>query len=253
MINIAVSGALGKIGSYICEIIEESEGLAISGLLERNGHPEAGKLYHGQEITCSPEIAFKGASAVIDFSSPENAAVHAAACIEKKAGIVIGTTGISKDVTEELKKISEKIPVLVSPNMSIGVNLLFKVIGEMNQLLTGYDREVVEAHHSRKADAPSGTAMEIARILQKPGDRLVYGREGCIGPRKKDEIGVFAVRGGNIIGEHTVMWISENDRIEVTHRAQSRKMFAEGAVRAAVWIAEKGRKPGYYSMHDVLK
>ncbi|MDA3792601.1 MAG: 4-hydroxy-tetrahydrodipicolinate reductase, partial [Elusimicrobia bacterium] len=180
-------------------------------------------------------------------SSLQNARI----CASEVVPLAIGTTGFSPKELETIKGYSENTPVLVSPNMSIGVNLIFKMVKEITDRLPGYEKEIIEAHHNRKVDSPSGTAKKIADIIAGKDDKYIYGRAGSAGPRDKNEIGIHAVRGGNIVGEHTVMWISPYDRIELTHRAGSRKAFAEGAVRAAVWLS--GRKNGFYGMGDVLK
>ncbi len=170
--------------------------------------------------------------------------------------MVIGTTGFSKDQIEVLRSLSGEIPLVMAPNMSVGVNLLFKVLKDVARVLgDDYDIEIIEAHHRMKKDAPSGTALKMAQViadaLQRNLDEVgVYARKGIIGERTKQEIGIQTVRAGDIVGEHTVLFGGLGERIEITHKASSRDTFARGALRAAMWVAD--RKPGLYDMQDVL-
>ena len=170
--------------------------------------------------------------------------------------MVIGTTGFSAAQLEELKSLARQVPCVCSPNMSVGVNLIYKVIGEMARTLgEEYDIEVIEAHHRLKKDAPSGTALKIAEVLAQAVNRDldqvgVYARRGLVGERKKQEIGIQTIRAGDIVGDHTVLFGGMGERIEVTHRASSRDTFARGALRAARWVVKQS--PGIYDMMDVL-
>ena len=169
---------------------------------------------------------------------------------DKKKPIVICTTGIAKEGLAKIKSASSEIPIVFSPNMSVGVSLLFKLVGEVADIIPDYDVEIVEAHHNQKKDAPSGTALKLAEIISsKLNLEHVYGRCGNVGARKK-EIGIHAIRAGDIVGDHTVIFATNGERIELTHRAQSRDTFAVGAVKAAKWVF--GKKPGLYTMQDVL-
>ncbi|MEA3506912.1 MAG: 4-hydroxy-tetrahydrodipicolinate reductase [Elusimicrobiota bacterium] len=251
MTNICVIGARGRMGINICSVINDNPATEISGLAERPGHEDIGKEINGIEVKGSLKEALSGADAAIDFSSVEATLQNAQICSEAGIPLVIGTTGFSPKEKDILKKYSRKSALLLSPNMSVGVNLIFKIAKEISERLPGYEKEIIESHHSRKVDAPSGTAMKIAQMIAGKEDEYIYGRRGEAGPREKNEIGIHAVRGGNIVGEHTVIWIGPYDRIELTHRAASRKLFAQGAVRASIWIARKEK--GFYSMEDVLK
>ena len=193
---------------------------------------------------------------LIDFTSPEATLEHVRACADHHRPIVVGTTGFSKEEVEEVRKYTDKISCVLAPNMSIGVNLSFKILAEVAQALgDDYDVEIVEAHHRMKKDAPSGTAMKMAQVLSTALNRNldevgVFARKGIIGERSRKEIGVQTVRAGDIVGEHTVYFAGKGERIEITHRAHSRDTFAAGAVRAALWVSAK--KSGMYDMQDVL-
>lgn len=211
----------------------------------------------GEKIVSSKLEAFQEAGGVIDFSSPASTMESISAAKEKNLPIVIGTTGFKDAEIQEIEKNSKTIPILMAPNMSIGVNLLFKLVESAARVLSGkdFDVEVIEAHHRYKKDAPSGTAMRIGEILAKELNLdikkdLKYGREGMIGERSSREIGMHAIRAGDIVGEHTIFFTSLSERLELTHRAQSRDTFASGAIAAIKFLI--GREPGRYSMIDVL-
>jgi 4-hydroxy-tetrahydrodipicolinate reductase len=193
------------------------------------------------------------ADVVVDFSTP--AATLALAAVAAAAGtaLVSGTTGLGDEVRAALDRVSARIPLLWEPNMSVGVHVLTRLVAQATASLEGWDLEVVETHHRAKVDAPSGTALRLAEAMQQAragSTRLVHGREGKPGPRGAGEIGVHAVRGGDVIGDHVVHFLGGGERLELTHRATSRDVFAHGALRAARWIA--GRPPGRYSLGDVL-
>ncbi|MGM0441438.1 MAG: 4-hydroxy-tetrahydrodipicolinate reductase [Elusimicrobiota bacterium] len=251
MLKIGVSGGRGRMGQKITGLILDNPDLKLSGVLENPDHGDCGKTIDGIKVSSDIEEVVKKSDVMIDFSSPENTLKVAKVCSAEKVKLVIGTTGFTKKQKEKIKKYASSVPVLLAPNMSVGVNIIFKIAKEISQSIPGYEKEIVEAHHNKKADAPSGTAQKLADIISKKEDRQVYGRKGRVGERDKNEVGIHAVRGGNIVGEHTVMWIGPHDRIELTHRASSRGLFASGAVRAALWLAgeEKNR---LYSMQDVL-
>jgi 4-hydroxy-tetrahydrodipicolinate reductase len=216
-----------------------------AGLLARVGElgvPLSGKL------TGKPDVA-------IDFSAPAATLALARDCARVGVPLLIGTTGLPTETRAEIEgKIAARIPVLVAANMSLGVNLLLRLVETAARALPGYDAEIIEAHHRRKKDAPSGTARELAnRLLEALGrgeGALIYGREGNVGARTSEEIAIHAVRGGDIVGDHTVLFAGEGERIELTHRASSRDVFAQGALRAARFLVQQG--PGLYSMQDVL-
>jgi len=195
------------------------------------------------------------ADVYIDFSTPEATTSVARAARDKPCAAVIGTTGLSDVALSAIDDLSGVAPVLVAANFSLGVNLLIGLAESAARALPGFDLEVVELHHRRKRDAPSGTAIALARALARGrgvgyDEAKRYERSGDVGPRTDDEIGVVAVRGGDIVGEHTAFVIGDNERIELTHRAASRSLFADGAIAAARWL--QGRAPGHYTMRDVL-
>jgi len=200
--------------------------------------------------------ALAGCDVLIDFTRPEATLAHLDACVAAGTGIVIGTTGFDDAGKAAIRRAAERIGVVFSPNMSVGVNATFKLLEMAAKMMNrGYDIEIIEAHHRHKVDAPSGTALKMGETIaaalgEKLADVAVYAREGHTGERRTGSIGFATVRGGDIVGEHTVYFIGMGERIELTHRAMSRDMFARGAVRAAAWLA--GQKPGLYDMQDVL-
>ncbi|HBO83514.1 MAG: 4-hydroxy-tetrahydrodipicolinate reductase [Deltaproteobacteria bacterium GWC2_42_11] len=264
MIKIIVAGALGRMGTSIINVIKETEGVFLAGALEMPDHPAIGKdlsefLNFGRKgvrITDDIEGIVKDADCIIDFSHPEASIDNLEIAVKDKKAIVIGTTGFSHQQRDRIKELSQKTRVVLAPNMSVGVNLLLKVISDVARVLgKDYDVEIIEAHHRLKKDAPSGTAMRIAEVIADALNRdldkvAVYERKGIIGERKRDEIGIQTVRAGDIVGDHTIIFGGLGERLEITHRAHSRDTFARGAVRAAVWIVKQ--KDGIYDMQDVL-
>jgi len=195
------------------------------------------------------------ADVLVDFSFPSSSARHALLAAELKKPIVVGTTGLNREEKDSLKKASARTAVLCSPNMSMGVNILDAAIGRIAKALANYDIEIIETHHAQKKDAPSGTALRLAETAAAArgvhlDNAAVYGRKGNTGERTPGQIGVHAVRAGDVVGDHTVIFASEGERLELTHRASNRDCFALGALRAAQWIAK--RPPGLYDMRDVL-
>jgi 4-hydroxy-tetrahydrodipicolinate reductase len=263
-IKVAVTGAAGRMGRMVIGAISVDDELVLTGALEVSGNPaigtdagaNAGTGDLGVTITDDIKKAIEGTDILIDFSTPESTVKAVAAAADMKVAVVTGTTGIDDAGTAEIKRHSKAIPIVMAPNMSMGVTLLFKLAGEVAELLgDDFDVEIVEAHHNQKADAPSGTAKRlfetIAKALKRdPKEAGVYGREGMVGKRTGKEIGVFAVRAGDIVGEHTVIFGGIGERLELVHRAHSRMVFVSGAVRATKWL--KGKSPGLYSMNDVL-
>jgi 4-hydroxy-tetrahydrodipicolinate reductase len=193
---------------------------------------------------------------VIDFSAPTSSLANLAQVAQRKRAMVIGTTGFTSQQTGELNRLAQQVSCVFSPNMSVGVNVLFKILAEIAKTLGDeYDIEVIEAHHRLKKDAPSGTAMKIAEVLARAMNRDlgqvgVYERHGMIGERTRNEIGVQTIRAGDIVGDHTILFGGMGERIEVTHRAHNRDAFARGALRAARWVV--AQPPGLYDMLDVL-
>lgn len=260
--RIAVNGAAGAMGKRVVSLIAEAEDCELVAALEAPGHPDLGKdagAVAGTEplgVQLSCELSGKP-EVLVDFSTPEATLARARDCADGGVAILIGTTGLSAEQRAEIEEqIASKVAVLIAPNMSLGVNLLYSLVEHTARALpTGYDIEIVETHHRRKKDAPSGTAMELARRICRTLERdedsvLRYGRHGPVGQRGTEEIAIHAVRGGDIVGEHVVIFAGEGERIELTHRAGSRQVFALGAIQAARFLLNQ--PPGLYSMQDVL-
>jgi len=248
-------------GQRVTTLALEDPDLQVVGALEREGHECLGKDYGN--VLATGEMGVKveetiecEADVLVDFTSPESTAARAKQAADAGIGLVVGTTGMQEAHKTHLASASQKVPCLYAPNMSLGVNVLFRVAGEVARILgQSTDIEIVEAHHNQKKDSPSGTAVRLAEIVCEALGRdypegVVYGREGMVGARPEGEVAVHAVRGGDIVGEHTMLFASQGERIELVHRAQNRDIFARGALRATKFVA--GRSPGMYSMADVL-
>ena len=261
MIKAVLCGALGRMGKSILETAEEDPEVDIIGGVE---HPDCikdrdlGKAsgissYSGKPLTSRLEELIGSCDIIIEFSGNTQAAAgHAKLASASGKGIVIGTTGFSERELEQIKECANSIPLLLSPNMSIGINLLFKLIEVAVNVLKdkGFDIEIMEIHHKFKKDAPSGTAVKMFEIIKGLTEKeACFGRKG-IHERKEEEVGIFALRGGDVVGDHTVYFLGTGERIELTHRATSRKTFAKGTIEAVKWL--KNKKPGLYSMFDVL-
>ncbi len=264
MIRVGVAGIAGRMGSRIAQLVCEDSDMELASGWEHPQHEAVGKPLQryvpnaGSELNVLNDIkeAVSEVDVVIDFTHPEASLYHAEICAKEKKPIVIGTTGFSSDQLEEIKKLSLSMPVVLAPNMSIGVNVLFKLVEYTAKLLGDeFDVEIIEAHHRFKKDAPSGTALKIGQLIAEAMGRnfsevAVYERKGFTGERSRNEIGMQTIRAGDIVGEHTVIFASLGERIEITHRAHNRDNFARGAIRAAKWIS--GKEPGLYDMQDVL-
>ena len=264
MIKVAITGAAGRMGGRIITLVTEAEGLEVAGAVEMAGHAKLGEdagYIAGcgnldVAITDSLEKALADADLLIDFTWPEVTIANAVVCEKLGKAMIVGTTGLKPEQREVITQVAESIPVVFAPNMSVGVNVCFKVLKDIAKTLgEGFDVEIVELHHNKKKDSPSGTAVRMGEIVADALDRdydqvANYHREGMCGERTQKEIGMQTVRGGDIIGEHTVYFIGMGERIELTHRAMNRDMFARGAVRAAGWLGGKGA--GLYDMQDVL-
>ena len=265
MIKIGVSGAAGKMGRRITALCREYEGLQLCGAFERAGHKDIGKDIGlvvgigeaGIMLQDSIEKIIDHVDIIIDFTSIESTRENLSIASHKGKAMVIGTTGMSREDMKSVEPMLKKIPCVMSSNMSLGVNLLLKVLQDIARVLgDDYDIEIVEAHHRLKKDAPSGTALKMAQVIADAVKRNldevgVYARHGIIGQRTKKEIGIQTVRAGDIVGEHTVLFGGLGERIEITHKASSRDTFARGALKAALWLA--GKPAGLYDMQDVLK
>lgn len=267
MIRISIPGAAGRMGRTLIAEIAAGKDVELSAAVEPPGHPalgqDAGLLAGidalGVELTDDLEQMIAGADAVIDFTLPEVTATLAQHCAEKNVPLVIGTTGLSDEQSERVRSAARAIPIVWAPNMSVGVNVLCRLVSEATRLLAEqYDIEIVEAHHRHKVDAPSGTAIRLAQVVADASaslgsldERACYGRRGIVGKRPPNEIGIHTVRGGEIPGEHTIMFCGTSDRVEITHRAANRSVFAQGAIRAVRWAISQA--PGLYDMNDVLQ
>ncbi|HAV42555.1 TPA: 4-hydroxy-tetrahydrodipicolinate reductase [bacterium] len=266
MIKVIISGTAGRMGSKITKFILQDPEIELVGAIECAGHPSngcdaaqlVGEKVRGITLMSDEHLEdlLDEADILIEFTNPEATLSHLKTCFAKGKGMVIGTTGFNDEQLLKIKEASLFIPILISPNMSLGVNLLFDLAPKIAQMLgEGYDIEIIEAHHHHKKDAPSGTAIRLGELIATSLDRelkdiAVYGRQGLIGERNKQEIGFSTIRAGDIVGEHTVLFCTEGERIELTHRAHSRDTFVRGAIQAAKFLSTKA--PGYYSMTDVL-
>lgn len=263
-VRVAVLGADGRMGRALVRAVRAASPQArLTAACERAGHPAIGKdpgRGAGVEATgvvIAGELPRKGAADVwIDFTSPSATEAVATAASETGAALVIGTTGIGTHTKAAIAFTATKIPVVYSANYSVGINVMLKLVADAARALgPTYDIEIVETHHRGKRDAPSGTALRLAEALAEVTSRDLasaarYARHGDVGPRSSSEIGIQTMRGGDVIGDHTAMFLGNGDRIEITHRASTRDTFAVGAVRAALWVA--GRAPGLYDMRAVL-
>ncbi|MCK9322471.1 MAG: 4-hydroxy-tetrahydrodipicolinate reductase [Candidatus Methanomethylophilaceae archaeon] len=257
MINVVIGGATGKLGSLVCDIIVKSDDMRLAGtIVSENGGHIGKELYPGI-IAVGPDKLndlLKDADIYVDLTSPDAAAKILSEIPKTGTNIILGTTAVPKDIidrmTENVKK--NNTSALISANFTIGINVFWKMCEEMAKYLPDYDIEVIEAHHSAKKDAPSGTAAETVRRLQMVTgiEKTVYGREGITGPRQR-EIGVHSIRAGDIIGDHTVIFAKNMERLELTHKAISREALARGCIKSIRWMADK--KDGkIHSMSEVL-
>ncbi len=259
--GLIVNGAAGKMGRRIIALAVESGEFDLAGAVEAAGHPDSGKdagaLAGVEAIGVKVENDFAGqADVMIDFSLPEATDRSVRYCEENGIALVIGTTGLGDEQMGMLKKAAANIAIVQATNMSVGMNVLFGLVGKVAAALgQGYDVEITEAHHRQKKDCPSGTALTLAEKiaaeigLDWPGC-LVHGRSGKDSARQKGEIGMHAIRAGDIVGEHSVIFGGEGETVTISHSAQSRDVFAHGALRAAKWVS--GQSAGLYSMADVL-
>ena len=264
MIKTIVAGAGGRMGGRIIQLIQESPDLILTGALEKEGHPAVGQdlgewLGLGKmnlPIVSELQTLIPAGEVIIDFTFHSASLEHIRLAAAGQKPIVIGSTGFTSEEMAEVKRLTQQVPCVLAPNMSVGVNALFKIVGELARILgEGFDLEILEVHHKMKKDAPSGTALKLAQVLAEArsldlNQAAVYERKGIIGERRPDEIGIQTFRAGDIIGEHTVLFGGMGERIEITHRAHSRDTFARGALRAARWLI--GKPNGLYDMQDVL-
>lgn len=265
MIRVAVTGSAGRMGRNVIEACQHSNAVRCTIALE---HPkktdflgvDAGELAGVGKLNIAIVSSLAEVDdqydVVIDFTHPASTLDYLALCQAASKPMVIGTTGFSASQKTDIAKAADKIPIVLAPNMSVGVNLSFKLLSLAAQVLGDHvDVEIIEAHHRYKADAPSGTALRMGEVIaqsrgQKLAECAVYGRQGMMGERSQETIGFATVRAGDIVGEHTVLFADVGERLEITHKASSRQTFAKGAVRAAQWVMSKEK--GLFDMQDVL-
>lgn len=264
MLRVAVAGAAGRMGKTLIEACQQTEGVRCTAASERPDNPlvgaDAGETagVGRLNVPIVEDLAdqIDEFDLLIDFTRPGATLEHLSLCHAAGKAAVIGTTGLTVEQKAQMAKAAEIIPIVFAPNMSVGVNLCFKLVELAAQVLGGSaDIEIIEAHHRHKADAPSGTALRLGEVIaQTLGRELaqcaVYGRQGVTGERDPKTIGIAAIRAGDIVGEHTTLFADVGERLEITHRASSRMTFAKGAVRAALWL--QGRDRGLFDMQDVL-
>ncbi len=262
--KIGVMGCAGRMGRMLTRQVHETPGCALAGGAESPGHEAigedvgglAGLRPTGLGVGSDARVLFEAADAVLDFTTPEATTAHSVLAAETGTIHVVGTTGLSDDHAAVLREAARRTAIVWAPNMSLAVNLLLRLTAEVAAALDDdYDIEIVETHHRYKADAPSGTALALGRAAAEGRgvefDAVsVRGRDGLIGPRRRGDIGLAALRGGDNVGEHTVVLAADGERLELAHRATSRRIYARGAVRAALWA--RGKDPGLYGMADVL-
>jgi 4-hydroxy-tetrahydrodipicolinate reductase len=264
MINIGITGASGRMGRTLLEAVTNAEGMTVTAAVERPGSSaiaaDAGDLAGigklSVPIVDDLRAVVSNVDVLIDFTHPSVTLANLKICQQAGKHMVIGTTGFSEAEKEQIAKAAKNIGIVFAPNMSVGVNLCFKLL-DLAARVMGHevDIEIIEAHHRHKVDAPSGTALRMGEVVANAlgrdlKDCAVYGREGQTGERNRQTIGFETIRAGDIVGEHTVMFADIGERVEITHKASSRMTFAKGAARAAAWIIEQ--KQGLFDMQDVL-
>ncbi len=261
--KIAIVGASGRMGRMLIESTLRDAEVTLVSAIDQAGTPAIGKnagelvgMPCGMMVTSDVEAGIARADCLIDFTRPEGTLEHLAFCLRHKVAIVIGTTGFDEHGKQAIAEAAREIPIVFAPNMSVGVNVVFKLLDTASRILSeGYDIEIVEAHHKHKIDAPSGTALRMGEVVAKALERdlkkcAIYGREGVTGERDPSTIGFSTVRGGDIVGDHTVMYCGIGERVEISHKAGSRMPYALGSLRAARFLA--GKANGLFDMQDVL-
>ena len=262
-VRIAVSGAAGRMGRMLIDAVTASADCVLAAALDLAGSPALGSdaaaplgRASGIRVGADVHAGLAAADVLIDFTRPEGTLAHLAACRELGVAAVVGTTGFSDAQKRQIADHARHIAIVMAPNMSVGVNVVFRLLDlAARALADGYDIEIMEAHHRHKVDAPSGTALKMGEIVAAAlgrdlGDCAVYAREGVTGERAASTIGFSSLRGGDIVGDHTVLFAGTGERIEITHRSTSRAGYAQGSLRAARFVA--GRAAGLYDMSDVL-
>jgi 4-hydroxy-tetrahydrodipicolinate reductase len=262
-LKVVIAGCSGRMGHALLESVLADAELVLHGALDRADNPHLGRdpgeqfgKLSGIKVTADVDAALKGADVLVDFTRPEASMQYLDACQKANVSMVIGTTGFSAEQKASIEAASKNVSIVFAPNMSVGVTLLINLVEQAAKVLKdGYDIEVVEMHHRHKVDAPSGTALRLGEaaahgIGQDLKDCAIYAREGVTGEREAGKIGFATLRGGDVVGDHTVMFAGIGERVEITHKASSRATFAIGALRAAKFLA--GKKSGQFDMQDVL-
>jgi 4-hydroxy-tetrahydrodipicolinate reductase len=262
-VKIAIAGSAGRMGRMLLEAVARDGGAALAAALEQAGNPQVGRdageltgAPRGVLISDNPGKSLAGCDVLIDFTRPEGTLQHLAICRKLKVHMVIGTTGFDEAGKKAIADAANDIGIVFAPNMSVGVNVTLKLLEMAAKAMGGdHDIEIIEAHHKHKVDAPSGTALKMGEVVagaigKKLSDCAVYAREGHTGERKPGSIGFSTIRGGDIVGDHTVMFAGAGERVEITHRSSSRETYAQGALRAAHFLTS--RPHGLYDMWDVL-
>lgn len=260
MLNVAVAGASGRMGRLLIDAVDAADDLRLSAAFDRADAPSIGTRASTRDdapiVGANVAAALDAGDVLVDFTRPQATLAHLEACIERGARLVIGTTGFDAAGKAAIESASRHIGIVFAPNMSVGVNVVFRLIADATRALSpGYDIEIIEAHHRHKVDAPSGTAVRMGEIVAQSlgwslDDVSVHGREGEVGARHPQSIGFSAIRGGDIVGDHTVLYAGIGERIEITHRASSRAGYAAGSLLAARFLAT--RTTGLFDMQDVL-
>ena len=261
--KIAIAGASGRMGQMLVEAVRVADDCVLTGALDIAASPSIGRdagaatgVATGVVITADVRQGLQGCDALIDFTRPEGTLQHLRVCRDLGLAAVVGTTGFSEAEKAEITEIAKRIPIMLAPNMSVGVNVTLKLLElAAKALSTGYDIEIVEAHHRHKVDAPSGTALKMGEVIADAlgrdlKDCAVYAREGVTGERDPSSIGFATIRGGDIVGDHTVLFAGIGERIEISHKSSSRATYAQGSLRAVRFLA--GKPAGLYDMFDVL-
>lgn len=245
-------------GRELIRVIDELEDIQLVGAIETPNHPCLARKIGKIEVSFNLEESIEEGAVVVEFTTTSATLEHLGIAKRKGTPMVIGTTGFKDEEYGIIEEASQEIPILLSPNMSVGINLMYNLVKQASQILQGkkFDHEIIELHHRLKKDAPSGTAKKIAEIIAEAtgkdlSENLVYGRQGITGERTEQEIGIHSVRGGTAVGEHTVVFAGNGERLEITHRADSRRIYALGAVLAAQFIT--GKEKGLYDLQDALK
>lgn len=262
MVKIAIPGAAGRMGKELIKACDQAATVEMGAASEHSASPAIGSdsgVIAGLDsngVIIKSTLDVDDYDVLIDFTRPEPALQHLQLCLDNNKAMVIGTTGFSEQDKAAIAAAAQQIPIVFAPNMSVGVNLCFKLLSVAAEVLGDtVDIEIVEAHHRHKVDAPSGTALGMGEVIAEALGRnlaecAIYGREGHTGERDRTTIGFSTIRAGDIVGEHTAMFAADGERVEITHKASSRATFANGAIRASSWLSEQG--PGLYTMQDVL-